>query len=156
MTDVKNFDFGARKHAPKSKKSTVPDKPFTLEKDGPVYHMRGDIDYKKASVMALLFTRAEDRGNAAAAVKHTQSMLEMLFTPETVDALLTRLVDPDDYFSQDLFDELIESCVAEHSGGRPTRSSRTSSAPRRRTGAKSTVSSSSTASTSGRSRSTAK
>jgi hypothetical protein len=156
VTDVKNFDFGARKHAPKSTKSQEPDIPFTLEEGGPVYHMRGEVNDKRVSVLRLLFARASDRGDDKAAAKHTTEMLECLFTPETVDALLARMVDPDDYFNDALFKELMEKAVEVHAGGRPTTSSRTSSGSRRQTGRKSTASSSSKASTSGRSRSTAK
>lgn len=157
MSDVKNFNFGAR-HAPKPPDTPPePDIPFTLEEGGPVYHMRGEIDHHRTSVLRLLFTRADARGDDKMATQRTTEMLETLFTPDTVDALLARLADPEDYFDEALFKELVEKVLEEaHTGGRPTTPPRTSSASRRRTGGKSTGSSSSKASTSGRSRSTAR
>lgn len=155
MSDVLNFDFGARKHAPKPKKAKPePDIPFTLETGGPVYHMRAEIDHEQAGVLSTVFGRAKERGDREAVDEYTQRMLDMLFTEKTVDALLLRMADPDDHFSKDNFYELMERAVQEHSGGRPTTSPRTSSRSRRQTGAKSTGSSSSKGSTSGRSRST--
>lgn len=152
---VKNFNFGARKHAPKPKAAKdEPPIPFTLEDGGPVYHMQGAIDETRYSAMSLLFTRAESKQDAQSQVDYTLTMLDMLFTEETVTALLARVADPEDYFNGEMLGELVEKATEEHSGARPTTSSRTSSGTRRPTGAKSTGRSSSKASTGGRSRST--
>lgn len=156
VNDVKIFQLGAGKHPPKPKNSKpVPDIPFRLEDDGPIYHMRAEIDATQVSVLGMMFTRAEQRGDVDTAGERTLAMLDKLFDAPTVDALLVRITDPDDPFDQAAFRELIEK-VMEHHTARPTTSSQTSSGTRRRSGAKSTASSSSKASTSGRSRSTGK
>lgn len=155
MTAVKNFDFGARKHAPKATGKKLPDIPFTLETDGPIYHMRGDVDPGQVSVLALLFARATERGDDKAIAEHTGRVLDAMFTPETVDALLLHLADPQHFFNEDMFMELVESFVSEQAA-RPTTSPRTSSRSRRPSGTKSTASSSSKGRTSGNSRSTAR
>lgn len=153
---VKNFNFGARKHVPKPKPANEAERiPFTLEEGGPVYHMHGSIDENRYSAVSLLFSRAEAKEDGQGQIDHMVTMLEMLFTDETVTALLKRLADPGDYFNGDLLGELVEKATEEHSGDRPTTSPRTSSGSRRPAGRKSTGSSSSKASTSGRSRSTA-
>ena len=152
---VKNFNFGARKHAPKPKaaKPAAPI-PFTLEEGGPVYHMQGSIDENQVSAVSLLFGRAESRADGHAQIRHMVEMLDALFTGDTVTALLKRIADPEDYFTNEMLGELVEGAIEEHSGGRPTTSPRTSSGTRRTTGRKSTASSSSRVKTSGRSRST--
>lgn len=126
---VKNFDFAARRAAQKPKAGggkAKKDVPFKLEADGPTYHVRAEISEDTLALVSLSFKRAERETDLDEMSDALYDSLDNVFPKETRQALLRRVRNPDDPgFGFEQLGEVIEWAVEQHSGGRPTTSSRT-------------------------------